>query len=569
VLRGHEMLARYPVADVDDQAATALGHVPYTRTFFAAFGTLIARQHYALQQAAYKVIALDCDETLWKGVCGEVGPQGIELDAPRLAVQRFAVAQQQHGMLLCLCSKNNEEDVAAVFDARPEMPLRKEHIVASRVNWKPKSENLRSLAAELRLGLDSFILLDDDPVACAEVQANCPEVLTLQLPTAADLPRFLDHIWATDGARPTEEDAQRTERYRQELARERSRKEAFGLQDFFATLALEVDIQPIGAGTVPRVAQLTQRTNQFNCTTIRRTEPDLARLLADGKLEGLVVDVTDRFGAYGLVGVLLFHVSARRLVVETFLLSCRALGRGVEHRMVSRIGQIAKERGCQQVDFMFRPSGKNTPALEFLTGLKASRFPDGDDTVFSLSDDDAIAVGFTPRDGEDGGSSVQPQPQRHPAGRGAAPSALMRRIATELTDAEQIRRAIDDARRRRRPAVGEYVAPRTPMEATVADIWREILGLDRVGIRDDFFALGGHSLLATLLVARVRDMAPVELSFDTFFAHPTVEGIAQWIQDARIGHASRGELSDLLEDMDRLSDEEVAAMLQEQDGIAG
>ena len=129
------------------------------------------------------MIVLDCDNTLWKGVCGEDGPLGIEITPPYRALQEFMVGQANAGRLLCLCSKNNESDVLDVFEQRTDMLLREEHFVSRRINWNSKSDNLQSLARELNLGLESFIFVDDNPVECADVEINCPGVLTLQLPT--------------------------------------------------------------------------------------------------------------------------------------------------------------------------------------------------------------------------------------------------------------------------------------------------------------------------------------------------------------------------------------------------
>jgi HAD superfamily phosphatase (TIGR01681 family) len=185
LVNSSELATVYPVPMYYDSYADELGHMPYTSTFFAALGTLIARKYYATQSAPYKVIVLDCDQTLWKGICGEDGPLGIEIDPPRKRLQEFMVEQLHAGMLVCLCSKNNEQDVLEVFEHHPEMPLQREHIVSWRITWRPKSENIRSLAHELGLGLDSFVFVDDSPIECAEVIANCPQVLTLQLPSEA------------------------------------------------------------------------------------------------------------------------------------------------------------------------------------------------------------------------------------------------------------------------------------------------------------------------------------------------------------------------------------------------
>ena len=173
----------YRVKEYYSAHTDQIGHVPYTADYFTALGTMMSRRIWALRSRPHKVIVLDCDGTLWRGTVGEDGADGIVFGPPWKALQEFMVRQHDAGMLLCICSKNSEEDVFAAFDRRrDEMPLRREHIVSWRVNWTAKSENIRSLAKELELGLDSFIMVDDNPIECAEIGANCPEVLTLQLP---------------------------------------------------------------------------------------------------------------------------------------------------------------------------------------------------------------------------------------------------------------------------------------------------------------------------------------------------------------------------------------------------
>ena len=183
--------AAYPVDVAYDPQRDALGHIPYTPLFFAAMGTLLARRIHALKSPPYKVIVLDCDNTIWQGVVGEEGAMGVTMPPSCQTLQQFVVEQVAKGFLVCLCSKNEERDVLEVLERRTEMPLKREHLVAWRINWAPKSENIRSLAQELNLGLDAFVFIDDNPVECAEVRANCPEVLTLQLPPADDVGRFL------------------------------------------------------------------------------------------------------------------------------------------------------------------------------------------------------------------------------------------------------------------------------------------------------------------------------------------------------------------------------------------
>lgn len=196
------LLELYPVTNYYDASTDKLAHIPYTPEAYVALGTATARVFHASRRTPYKVIVLDCDNTLWRGICGEKGPRGIVFDPPSRAVQNFMKARQEEGMLLCVCSKNAMEDVEQTFEAHPEMPLNRSDFVGWRVNWRPKSENIRSLAAELSLGFDSFIFVDDNPMETAEVEAACPGVLALTLPAEGDLiPDFSITFGPSIGAR--------------------------------------------------------------------------------------------------------------------------------------------------------------------------------------------------------------------------------------------------------------------------------------------------------------------------------------------------------------------------------
>src|SRR5262249_17167732 len=206
----------------------------------------------------------------------------------------------------------NPEDVKAVFEHRADSPLRPEHFSANRLNWEAKSQNLKSIAQELGLGLESFIFIDDNPIECAEVEANCPEVLTLQLPVdPGTIPTFLKHCWAFDHLKVTNEDLNRAQLYRENLQREQVRADSKGLADFLSKLQVEVRIGGMANAELPRVAQLTQRTNQFNLTTRRRTETEVLDLARKHRI--FTVHVSDRFGDYGLVGVMMFQANQKAL----------------------------------------------------------------------------------------------------------------------------------------------------------------------------------------------------------------------------------------------------------------
>jgi FkbH-like protein len=552
-----ELAELYPDQELDDPYADRIGHVPYTPAGFAALGTLLARRLHALWHPPAKVLALDCDETLWQGVCAEDGPQGVVLDAGRQRLQEWAVAQQQAGMLLCLCSKNQEADVFRTFEQRPDFPLRRAHLAAWRIDWSRKSENLRHLAAELGLGLDGFVLIDDNPIECAEVRAACPEVVVLELPEdPRQIPRALQHFWACDRLRTTAEDRRRAESYRQGALRQRHRLRAASFEDFLAGLELAVDVLPLAPrSTTPerlaRAAQLTQRTNQFNASTLRRTEGEIQRLLGDGALEGRTVEVRDRFGDYGLVGLILFAARGDALRIDTLLLSCRVLGRGVEHRVLSALAGEALRRGLPHLDVPAVPTARNRPVFDFLRSVPAARersaAADGG-TVFRIPAE--RAAGLRPAAPGPGSGPVAAEPVAEPpAGPVPSPpsvtrSRLLPRIAAELADAHEIARRVAAARAgegRHGVAEGEPVPPRGAAEERLAAIFAELLGVERVGARDSFFDLGGHSLLGTVLLSRVRDAFGIELPVARLFAAPTVETLAAALARESGGQADAAE----------------------------
>lgn len=520
------LAALYPVDELYDPRGNKLGHVPYTPAYFTALATMITRTFHSLRRPAPKVIVLDCDQTLWAGVCGEDGPDGIELAAPHRALQEFMRAQLDAGRLLCLCSKNNPEDVQAVFERRREMPLKLEHFAATRVNWLPKSENLKTLATELNLGVESFVLVDDNPVECAEVQANCPGALALQLPESPELiPHFLKHCWLFDRQIVTAEDKKRTELYRQESQRVQARTNSLSMSDFLTQLDLKVVIAELSPDELPRVAQLSQRTNQFNCTTRRRTEAEIRGLA--GQYQTLKVSVSDRFGDYGLVGVVIWKFEKDSLAVETLLLSCRALGRGVEHRILAYLGNLAKAHGAACVDVHFVPSAKNKPALDFLENIGGPfRQALNGGYVFRFPAAFAAGLAFKPQNASDDALTLTPADKPGALLDTRSTFARWRWIALQANEVSKIQALIEAKAGVRKGSHSDSVPPNTDLERELCCIWQELLRVERVGIRDNFFELGGHSLLAVRLFAQIEQRLQVKLPIVTLFQSPTVEQVA-------------------------------------------
>lgn len=572
-LIGFEEISRtYPVSDYYDRSADEIGHIPYTPAFFAALGTTICRKIRALKSRPFKVIAVDCDQTLWSGVCGEDGPEGVRIDPARRFLQQFLLEQKRSGMLLCLCSKNSEEDVTAVFQKNAGMMLKRDDFAAARINWEPKSENLRSLAAELRLSLDGFLILDDDPLECAEVQANCPEVLALPLPgNRDDLPRFLEHAWVFDRATDTVESGRRHLYYAQERERDRLRADASTLEAFIASLGLKVRISPPTPEEFSRVSELTYRTNQFNLTSLRRSEADIQEFLREDDAYCRVVHVKDRFGDYGLVGVLLFRNSADVVTVDTFLLSCRALGRGVEHRMLASLGELGAKTGAGWVVLRCVPSSKNRPAQQFLDQVGAEFKIPSDASSYRLPVDFAAGVRYRPVTNPEpiSGSDEAPNRGSRTPSIGEdnrSTSAVFCMIANELYDAKRVQRIVAEESGGARSSDIPFVEPKSDIEEKVALIFAELLGVKKVSATDHFFSLGGHSLLVTQMLARLRDTFDVDLSPRLMFTIDlTVQTLSQAVVRAvikkQLGNASPQEIASILEELERLSDADVRELL--------
>jgi FkbH-like protein/non-ribosomal peptide synthase protein (TIGR01720 family) len=515
----------YPVTERDDPRGDELGHIPYTPMFYTAIATVLARKVHALVRSPYKVVVVDGDNTLWKGVCGEDGVEGIQVSAPYRDLQTFLVEQQREGILLGLCSKNAEADVREVFARHPDMVLRWEHLAAWRVNWQSKSGNLKALARELRLSLDSFIFLDDNPVEIAEVTANCPEVLALLLPSdSGNISRFSRRVWAFDRLKVTGEDRQRSTFYRQNAQREQVRSTSMTLADFIEGLNLQITIAPMKPEQVARVAQLTRRTNQFNATGRQRDESEIQALYRSGSPRARVVEVSDRFGDYGLVGVIFYTPIEKIVQVDTFLLSCRTLGRGVEHRMLASIAERAKEAGCEWIDIPYRFTEKNQPVLDFLQSIDGA-IGTTIEGGYNFRVPTALAIDIQYRSLP---AELPPRSEVPPA----SPSGIrfqpgqIRRIVEELSDPEALWREIQCRYRRVEPLPKEFTEPRSELERELVGLWREFLPVERVGVRDNFFELGGDSILTIQLIARAYRIG-LKFTPTQLFENPTIERLAR------------------------------------------
>jgi FkbH-like protein len=293
-----------------------------------------------------------------------------------------------------LCSKNNPEDVWPVVEGHPHMVLRRSRFVAARLNWRDKASNIVEIARELNIGVDSLVFLDDNPAERALVRQQIPQVLTVELPAdPAYFVRTLQELDVFESLGLTDEDRQRGDMYRQ--ARDRReyqevRATSSDLTSHLESLQIAVTIRRATPFSIARVAQLVNKTNQFNLTTRRYTEPQI-RAMAEATDHWVVisVSVTDRFGDLGLTGVAFVQIRSQIWVVDSFLLSCRVLGRGVENALLAHILGRARAAGAHLLQGLFIPTARNAPARHLYSegGFQPVRTGQGADgeTVFELS----------------------------------------------------------------------------------------------------------------------------------------------------------------------------------------
>ncbi|WP_275173823.1 HAD family hydrolase [Bradyrhizobium sp. CSS354] len=325
-------------------------------------GHLIASR----KQSPKKVLALDLDQTLWGGVIAEDGIEGIELgdSSPRgeafKAFQKYLLSLSERGVLLAVCSKNDHARAIEVFEKHPEMVLRLEHFAAFKANWDPKSDNLQRIADELRVGVDSFVFADDNPAEIEIVRQFQPQVQGVLL--GPDPAEFIGRLQAGRHFEPrtvTAEDLGRTAQYNQERRRTELAASVTDMPAYLASLEMRGTIKEFDALDLPRIAQLIARSNQFNLTTVRRSETDIQGLMSRPDYRCFTMRLEDRFGDSGLICVVIAKVEDGVLVLDTWLMSCRVLKRQVEDEIMNEIFRLAEVAGCARVRGIYLPTAKN------------------------------------------------------------------------------------------------------------------------------------------------------------------------------------------------------------------
>ncbi len=567
---------RYRVRAVEDPIAFETGRIPYTENYYAAVGTEIARALIGWHGHPFKVIAVDADNTLWRGVCGEDGPTGVVVSAPFEELQRLLLRKRAEGFLLALCSKNNEADLWETFERNSGMVLRQEHFAAWRVNWNPKPGNVRELAEELNLGADSFMFIDDNAAECLAMMAECPEALTLKLPEEAEIQSFLAHVWAWDRFRVTDEDRRRADGYTAERRRQADARSGDELGDYLRSLELKVSLRPLMPDETERAAQLTARTNQFNLNGVRHSEAEIKRMMQEGRSRQWIVEAADRYGEYGRIGYIAAEARGSALAIHSFLLSCRVLGRGVEQAVLAGLKRCAQENEFAELRAEFRRTAKNKPFEQFLadTGwmpVTGETPAENRDVTFAvpisrveevpahveyvegvrLAAEEALeetAATKTEREGlswfsphawtadKDEAADAQepyrwvlPSVREESLAHGAYLLPLRYPDATDIADL-----AVEWQESRAAGTGLPYAAPVGETENALSGLWERILGGGPYGRNDHFFDAGGDSLQAATLVSHIARTFGVRVTLIDLFDHPRLSHMAELL-------AGRGE----------------------------
>jgi FkbH-like protein len=329
------------------------------------------RYFRALRGLTRKCIVVDLDNTLWGGILGEDGAEGIQMgDTPEgrpfRRFQQALKALNRRGVLLAINSKNNASDVKALFEQNSDLLLRESDFAAMQINWDDKATNLARISREMNIGLQHMVFLDDNPVERAWVRQRHPEVLVPEMPE--DNTRYSDVLLQCelDALAVTDEDLKRAKMYWEERQRRTLQAEVPSFEEFLKNLSLEVEIEPLSGPLLDRAAQLCQRTNQFNLTTRRHNADEIARFAESPRSKVLLLKARDRFGEYGWSGLAIVQTEDNRASIESFLVSCRVLGKNAEYALFAAVVKWAIQQKCTDLQGLYIPTSKNPPCKDFL-----------------------------------------------------------------------------------------------------------------------------------------------------------------------------------------------------------
>ncbi len=366
-------IAKVGVANTFDFRMFFLSKTLYTIAFWKEYVYELSSIIFRFTGLLKKAIIFDCDNTLWKGILGEDGMTGIDMSSQSKIgqmynkVQQLAVWLSNQGVIIGLCSKNNPEDVDAVLKEHPDMKLTKENIVISKVNWQDKSTNLREIAKELNIGLNSLVFVDDSSFEINLIKDQIPEILTLHVPTAiydypSQLLKLVNRHFYLSGDTV---DVEKTKQYKSQSLRNEEKVKYQSIEDYLASTEIEITIKENDLTQIPRIAQITQKTNQFNLTTKRYTENQIELFMSNKNDTIFSVSVKDKFGDSGLTAAIIVNKNNHTVNIDSFIMSCRIMGRNIEKAIMNYFVNKCKQNGVDEITAAFFPTIKNKPVSHF------------------------------------------------------------------------------------------------------------------------------------------------------------------------------------------------------------
>ena len=364
-----------------------MSNMPYSRDGLNAVVAEIDRALDSAFSSRKKIIALDLDNTLWGGVIGEDGVDGIELSDHKEGqryydFQRQLLEMKNRGIVLSIVSKNNADDAEAAIQGHPAMLLRDDDFVSRKINWENKAINLKAMENELNLTEGGFIFIDDNPVERETIKGECPEMTVPEFPRdTAELLGFAEEIWF-DYCRPLRvlgEDLKKTQMYQNEAKRKQEMSSSLNLDDYIAKLEMVADIHKMREPELERVVQLINKTNQFNVTTKRYTQAEVEEIAKDPDNVIYVVCSSDKYGDNGLISVIILRGSNSDMRIDTFLMSCRVMGRKLENVIIN---EVASRYAGKKIVGEYIPTAKNAPVKELYDRLGFEKVSDEDGHKF-------------------------------------------------------------------------------------------------------------------------------------------------------------------------------------------
>jgi FkbH-like protein len=369
----NQFVSKYGEKNIFDYRQFHLGSIQIAFNYIPYFAYELMSYVKTMLGVSRKCIVLDLDNTLWGGIVGEDGFDGIELAQTSngkafVEFQKQLLSLWQQGIILAINSKNNFDDAMKVIREHPDMILREKHFASIQINWDDKAQNIKQIAEEINIGLNSIVFFDDDKLNQERIKQEFPEVLTVDMPNdPSQYSSILTNLNDFNALQRTEEDTKRGVMYAQQRQRKQFENTVSNLDQFLKQMDIKVKIKQSNGFLIPRISQLTLKTNQFNLTTRRYQEEEIRKFSKDENFEVGCAQVLDKFGDNGITGAYIVKKNETNWILDTFLLSCRVMGRGVEDAMLSHILKDAKNNGIEEFKAEFIPTLKNKPAENFLS----------------------------------------------------------------------------------------------------------------------------------------------------------------------------------------------------------